>query len=141
MCPLVEKAFGVTDCKDTNTSFSEIPGARQFYSPAETISPSQSFLKELICGTDDGEKCGSKLEHLKDADYVDFTYDAIAQTLVVAAYTARKQQPWQVAMEILETNKKVEVGVLGVEKPIDPESFTISGFVHVVGHDKKLGMS
>jgi hypothetical protein len=70
---------------------------------------------------------------------VDITYDAISQSLVFAAFTSQQTEPWQLTLESLEAEKKVEVGVLGVEAPIAPESFTLSGFLHVVGVDDKLG--
>lgn len=137
ICPAINKAFGISECKSVATSFSEIPGAHQFYSPTTSVSPFHSYLKELVCRS--SEKCESRLQHLQSADYVDINYDAISQSLVVAAFTSKQTEPWQLTLQSLEVDK-VEVGVLGLENPVAPESFTLSGFLHVVGVDKKLGM-
>lgn len=139
VCPLINKAFGISDCKSLDSSFSKIPGARQFYSPADSIAPFHDYLRELVCGSDADQKCGSRIDHLQNADYVDITYDAISQSLVLSAFTSQQAEPWQLTIAAPAPEQKVEIGVLGLDNAIDPEGITLSGFIHVVGVDNKLG--
>ncbi|KAI5795199.1 PIG-X [Geopyxis carbonaria] len=137
ICTLLNAAFSISECSSFEKSFVGIPGTHQFYHPLSHISSFRSYLEKLLCSVNT-EKCKTRLGRLETADYVDLKYDAVSQTFVASAFWSRPKEPWRGTLKSLENDPKIEVGVLGHEKPMAEESFTLSGFLHVVGTDDKL---
>ncbi|KAA8904545.1 PIG-X [Sphaerosporella brunnea] len=137
ICTLLNDAFGLNkdECKGFEESFVEIPGGYQFYSPLKSIEQFESFVEKLLCKTD---YCRARVAPLGSADYIDLKYDAVSQTLVANSFWSRPEQPWQETVKSVEGHKNIEVGVLGNDPPIAPESLTMGGVLHVVAKDDKL---
>lgn len=132
--------FGIDRCKSFRESFTELPGGYQFYSPLPSIAALPSYLAGLLCtGNPSSEDCKARVASIESADYVDIKYDAVSQTLTANVFWSQPQQPWQETVRPMEGHGNIEVGVLGNEKPMDDESLTLAGVLHVVGKGDKLG--
>ena len=127
-CESIQKSFvKIANLKDTH----------QFYTPLESISDFREYAEKLLCGG--AKDCEARVRSLNSTDYVDLKYDAISQTLIVNSFWSRPEQPWQVMVQPAGAHRNIEVGVLGNDKPMGPESLTLGGVLHVVGKDDKMG--
>ena len=86
--------------------------------------------------------CKSKAEILEYADYLDFDYDAISQTVVLSAFWHGNQSSgtWDESIDNRGGSDQAEIGVLTTEKPKNLEEVSLGGFLVVLGEDKKLSM-
>jgi len=135
---LLNSAFGIKDCKGLEESFTQVPGGYQFYSPLDTIAAFGPYLNGLLCSPNN-QDCKARTGSIDSADYIDIKFDAVSQTLVANTFWSQPKEPWQETIRTTQGHKNIEVGVLGNERPMDDESLTLGGFLHVVGVDNKLG--
>ncbi|KAF8543553.1 PIG-X [Trichophaea hybrida] len=132
ICNLLNNAFGVKNCKSLEESFIQVPGGYQFYSPLASIAAFRSYLDSLICSPNEKD-CKTRTGSIDSADYIDIKFDAVSQILVANTFWSQPEKPWRETVRPTEGYKNIEVGVLGNEKPMDVESLTLGGFLHVVG--------
>ncbi|KAG0637236.1 PIG family protein [Tuber brumale] len=131
ICQLLEKVFGVNDCRDLKSSFIEIPGGYQFYSPLRSASAFVRYLQNHLPEKDIVRR--SEVHSLESAEYIDVTYDAIAQTLVLSSIHAPNCPKWDGSSITNATTSDVELGVLGNIAPMEEEGLTLAGFIAELG--------
>lgn len=143
VCDIINPLFELDTCHGLKESFVELPGAHQFYHPLKTITHFRRYLQDKVCGVhDDG--CRDRFVKIDAADYVDLKYDVISQTLVGSGFFETVKEGEE-GLEIVrkvsgegeaEEKERIEVGVLGLNEPMDEESVTLAGSIHVVGEEK-----
>lgn len=72
------------------------------------------------------------LSAAKTAAYVDYDYDAISHALNVAILW---DSPSGLPAEKLDTEDRLEVGILSTEQATEPEEISLGGYLTVVGED------
>ena len=97
-----------------------------------------TYIKEKVCVGD--ALCTSKAKGLLYADYFDFDFDAISQSVTLSAFWHKSPstETWTESIDNRKGSIKVELGVLANEKPTQPEELSLGGFLAVIGEDKKL---
>jgi hypothetical protein len=75
------------------------------------------------------------VDHLRDADYIDFDFNTISHTLTVSTFWA--SQTWDFSISNNDEKSRLEVGILSNEKPIELEELNLAGFLTVIGEDTK----
>jgi len=70
-----------------------------------------------------------------EASTVDFDFDTISHALTITAFWAPRVQ--SVDIEGMSAKDRVEVGILSVESPKEPEELSLGGFLTIVGEDTK----
>ncbi|CUS08202.1 unnamed protein product [Tuber aestivum] len=136
ICQLLEKVFGVNGCRDFRSSFIEIPGSFQFYSPLRSASTFVGYLQNHLSEEDTVRR--SEVQSLESAEYIDVTYDAISQTLVLSSVHAPKHPKWDGSSIVSAKTSGVEVGVLGNIIPMEEEGLTLAGFIAELGESNGL---
>lgn len=98
-------------------------------------------MQNKICPADPW--CMSKAERLGHADYFDFDYDTITQSVVLSAFWAESPCSgiWDEKIDKKRTSDRVEVGVLTKEEATQPEEMSFGGFLAVPGDDSKPSTS
>ena len=74
---------------------------------------------------------------------MDIDYDSISYALTITAYWSQSPKAGGWTEDIYKDEKgthKVEVGILALEGPLEPEELSAGGFLAVVGEDKELRM-
>ena len=137
VCQLLEKVFGLDNCQDFKSSFIEIPGSYQFYSPLRSASTFVQYLQNHLSEKDTGRR--SEVQSLESAEYIDVTYDAIAQTLVLSSVHAPNQPKWDGSSITNAKTSGVELGVLGNITPMEEEGLTLAGFIAELGESDDFG--
>jgi hypothetical protein len=127
-------------------SFTSLPVERfshsaglQYYSPLPSISRLRDYLTHRLFNAvtpSQEAECQSRVDALREAAYIDIKFDTISHALTFSAYYPPSTQ------SIFLTNfspgsSRLEVGILSVEKPIEPEELSLGGFLTVVGEDSK----
>ncbi|RPA98648.1 PIG-X-domain-containing protein [Choiromyces venosus 120613-1] len=131
ICQLLEKAFGVNDCRNFKLSFIGIPRSYQFYSPLRSASTFVQYLQNHLSEKDTVRR--SEVKSLESAEYIDVTYNGIAQTLVLSSVHAPNQSKWDGSSIANAKTSGVELGVLGNITPLAEEGFTLAGFIAELG--------
>jgi len=137
VCQLLEKVFGINNCQDFKSSFIEIPGSYQFYSPLRSASTFVQYLQNHLPEKDTVRR--SEVQSLGSAEYIDVTYDAIAQTLVLSSVHAPNQPKWDGSSITNAKTSGVELGVLGNITPMEEEGLTLAGFIAELGESDDFG--
>ncbi|KAK4983034.1 protease B nonderepressible form [Elasticomyces elasticus] len=112
--------------------------AYQYYHLLPSLEDLVSYIQQKCCSPDDPH-CHLRAASLLSAVSLDIDFDAISHTVTLTAfwdhvdYGARGSE----TVSRLDPTDSVEVGVLGNEKPTEPEELTLSGFLTVLGEDKK----
>jgi hypothetical protein len=128
-----------TNC--SQQSFTNLPierfslsAATQYYQPLERLDDFVEYAKHKLC-YNSGPDCQEQVSSLLSASSVDIDFDTISHALTVTAFWP----PQARAFNISNTGPKdrLEVGVLSVESPKEPEELTLGGFLTVVGEDTK----
>jgi hypothetical protein len=127
-------------------SFTTLPVERfshssafQYYSPAPSITGLRDYLIHRLCNTSPPShqaECQSRVEALKEASYVDLNFDTISHALTLAVYYPPTTQSISLTNSY-PGSSRLEVGILSVEKPIEPEELSLGGFLTVVGEHTK----
>ncbi|PWW76670.1 PIG-X-domain-containing protein [Tuber magnatum] len=131
ICQLLEKVFGVNGCQDFKSSFIEIPGGYQFYSPLRSASTFVRYLQNHLSERDTVRR--SEAQSLENAEYIDVTYDGIAQTLVLSSVHSPNHSKWDGSSITKAKTSGVELGVLGNIAPMEEEGLTLAGFIAELG--------
>lgn len=108
----------------------------QYHDLLPSLQNLVTYVSEKVCSTDD---CRDKTSSLLSASYVDFDYDSISHALIINVFWAEGPANgglWNEEVSRGEADT-MEVGVLNNEVPIEPEELSLSGFLTVVGEDKK----
>lgn len=95
-------------------------------------------MRQKICSEKD-ESCRLRAASLKSVDYLDIDYDTISRSLVLSAFwhSPPLTEAWDERIDNSQASVTVEVGVLANEKPVQPEEFSLGGFLAVLGKDNK----
>ncbi|KAF4621537.1 hypothetical protein G7Y89_g14539 [Cudoniella acicularis] len=140
LCPTLKKVFGELDCASPEESFTKLPverfslsAATQYYSPLSTLNELISYLTHKLCKNTDAE-CLSRVSKLNSASTLDVDFDTISHALTITAFWP--YQAWDLSIKNT-ANHRLEVGILTVEKPTQPEELSLGGFLTVVGEDTK----
>ncbi|PWW74079.1 hypothetical protein C7212DRAFT_359334 [Tuber magnatum] len=83
---LLEKVFGINNCPHIGPSFIEIPRSYQFYPPSYLTSMFVQYLQNHLAEKDTVRQSG--VQSFESAEYMDVTYDAIAQSSVFSSVNA-----------------------------------------------------
>ena len=126
---------------ESKQSFTNLPverfslsAATQYYSPLENISDFVEYFKYKLCRKSEPE-CLARVSKLLSASSIDVDFDTISHALTLTAYWA--PQTWGLDLSNKASNDRLEVGVLSVESPREPEELSLGGFLTVVGEDSK----
>lgn len=111
--------------------------ARQYYQIA-SIDGLIVYFQNKICDRLDVQ-CQLRANDLANADYIDMDYDSISHSVTFKAFWARPPNPDGVWHDTHRkaVNHTIEVGVLMNEQPDEPEELRYSGWLTVIGKDKK----
>ncbi|RAL58544.1 hypothetical protein DID88_003992 [Monilinia fructigena] len=141
LCPALNKVFGKLDCISPEDSFTKLSVERfasnavtQYYQPLESLSNLVEYIKHKICSASD-EECISSSSTLLYASSLDIDFDTISHALNIVAYW--EPQTWNLGITKSAPNDRIEVGILSVETPLQPEELSLAGFLTVVGEDSK----
>jgi len=137
ICQLLEKVFGINNCWGFKSSFIEISGGYQFYSPLRSASTFVQYLQNHLSEKDTVRR--SEVQSLESAEYIDVTYDAIAQTLVLSSVHAPNQSKWDGSSITNAKTSGVELGVFGNITPMEEEGLTLAGFITELGESDDFG--
>ncbi|QSZ35190.1 hypothetical protein DSL72_008057 [Monilinia vaccinii-corymbosi] len=142
LCPALKKIFGNLDCISPEDSFAKLSverlassAATQYYQPLEGLSDLVEYIQQKICNASSDKECLSRSSTLLDASSVDINFDTISHTLNIVAYW--EPQTWNLGIKNSAPKGRVEVGILSVETPLQPEELSLAGFLTVVGEDSK----
>lgn len=111
--------------------------ARQYYQ-ISSIDGVIIYIQQKICDPEDA-KCQFRALDLATAEYVDIDYDSISHALTIKVFWTRSNLgdgTWH-ERHYKAANDTIEVGVLMDENPDEPEELRYSGWLTVVGQDKK----
>ncbi|RDW78401.1 hypothetical protein BP5796_06253 [Coleophoma crateriformis] len=141
LCPALKKVFGDFDCESPEQSFTNLPNERfslsaatQYYQPLENINNLLEYIRHKLCSSSDTE-CISRVSSLRDANSVDIGYDTISHALTLTAFWSPRT--WDLDLSNSNSKDRLEVGILSVESPKEPEELSLGGFLTVVGEDAK----
>ncbi|KAK6605516.1 Protein pbn1 [Botrytis cinerea] len=141
LCPALKKVFGNVDCVSPEESFTKLSverfasnAATQYYQPLEDLKALVQYIQQNVCGKSDKE-CRSRAGRLDYASYVDIDFDTISHALNIVAFW--EPQTWDLEVTNTVSNHRLEVGILSVETPLQPEELSMAGFLTVVGEDSK----
>ncbi|ESZ93721.1 hypothetical protein SBOR_5906 [Sclerotinia borealis F-4128] len=141
LCPALRKIFGEIDCVSPDDSFTKLSverfasnAATQYYQPLEDLTNLVEYIQQKICNDSDKE-CLLRANTLLHASSVDIDFDAISHAMNTVAYW--EPQTWDLEVTNLASKDRVEVGILSVETPLQPEELSLAGFLTVVGEDTK----
>ena len=142
LCPALKKVLGEElDCLSPETSFTTLPNERfslsaatQYYQPLENLNDLVEYTKHKLCRGSDPE-CVKRVATLLQATSVDIDFDTISRALTITAYWPPHSQSFKIPR--IAPNDRLEVGVLSVDTPKEPEELSLGGFLTVVGEDTK----
>ncbi|KAF7879215.1 hypothetical protein EAF04_000412 [Stromatinia cepivora] len=141
LCPALKKVFGKLDCVSPDESFTKLSverfasnAATQYYQPLEDLTNLVEYIQQKICNAPDKE-CLRRANSLSYASSVDIDFDTISHALNIVAYW--EPQSWDPEITNAASKDRVEVGILSVETPLQPEELSLAGFLTVVGEDSK----
>lgn len=151
LCPLLIKSFGpdikCTSPESTFTGLSVLSerfassSAYQYYEDISSLSDLVVYIQQTICAND--QSCKVKADALESADYLDFDYDTISQSVVVSAFwhAGTLSGKWDEYIDNRNGSVKVEVGILANQKPTNAGELSLRGFLVVLGEDEKPSKS
>jgi hypothetical protein len=115
--------------------------AKQYYQIAG-FDGVVTYIQNKLCAAED-VNCQFKAFTLATTQYVDMDYDSISHALTVKAFWSRLPSTVGLWREhyVKGANDTIEVGVLMNETPEEAEELRYSGWLTVVGEDKKPGKS
>jgi len=148
LCPLLAKSFG-SDIKCTlpERTFTGISilserfassSAYQYYEGLFSLRDLVVYIQQTICAND--HSCIIKAIALESADYFDFDYDTISQSVVVSAFwhAGTSSEKWDDYIDNRDGSVRTEVGILANQRPTNPGELSLRGFLVVLGKDEKL---
>jgi hypothetical protein len=91
------------------------------------------YLLQLCPASD--KTCRTRVDLLREADYIDIDYDSISHALNLISFWSPRT--WDFSISRLGSNDRLEVGILSNEKPLEIEELNLAGFLTVVGEDTK----
>jgi hypothetical protein len=122
-------------------SFTNLPierfslsAATQYYQPLPFLTNLIEYIKHKLCKTSDSG-CLSRVSLLHEASSLDIDFDSISHALSLTAFFP--SQTWDINLSQPTLNQRLEVGILSVESPKEPEELSLGGFLIVVGEDSK----
>ena len=110
----------------------------QFYDNLTHLDVLVTYIQQKFCADD--QKCHAQARSLTSADYFDFDYDAISQTVVLSGFwrTASLETAYgDDNFDIQSRSARTEIGVLTNEKPNSPEEVSLGGYLIVLEKDSK----
>ncbi|OAX78179.1 hypothetical protein ACJ72_07517 [Emergomyces africanus] len=154
LCPLLRKVFDDNlKCYIPETSFISPPilarkftanPPLQFHQLLPSLAELVTYITQKICRQledKDTDTCQSRATLLLSADSLDVDYDNTSQTLTATGYWSKPPHKagWSETIHKPKRDTdKVEVGILALERAIEPEELSVGGFLAVVGADEKL---
>jgi hypothetical protein len=116
-----------------NDRFS-LSAATQYYSPLVSLNNLHEYMRHKLCKVSQSE-CFERVAAILTAFSMDIDFDAISHALTITTFWAPQTQ----SLHLVNTNAKdrLEVGILSVESPKEPEELSLGGFLTVVGEDTK----
>ena len=116
-----------------NDRFS-LSAATQYYFPLASLNNLHEYMRHKFCKASQSE-CLARVAALLTSSSIDFDFDTISHALTITAFWAPQTQ----SLHLTNTNAKdrLEVGILSVESPREPEELSLGGFLTVVGVDPK----
>jgi hypothetical protein len=125
----------------TQQSFATLPNDRfshsspySFFQPLESLENLHEYMKHKLCQNSEPE-CLKRLAALLTASTVDVDFDTISHALSITAFWPPQSQ--SISLHNQTPKDRLEVGILSVESPKEPEELSLGGFLTVVGEDTK----
>lgn len=106
----------------------------QYYQPLDNLHDLVEYGKHKLC-TSSKQECLQRVSSLLHASSVDIDYDTTSRALTLAAFWPSQTQG--LSLKNTTPNSRLEVGVLSVESPKEPDELSLGGFLTVVGEDTK----
>lgn len=132
---------GTTKAKYYQQSFTNLPNERfslsaatQYYQPLESLNAFIEYTKHKLCHST-GVRCEEQVSSLLSASSIDIDFDTISHALTITAFWPPQARDFDISNT--GPNDRLEVGVLSVESPKEPEELSLGGFLTVVGEDTK----
>lgn len=139
-----------------------LSAADHYFEPLPDLIHFEAYIHEKICSTSD-KSCQGSARLLQFAQYIDIDYDTVSHSLTISIfhagfpgsglsstrYTSQIEQQHQVQQEATGWEERIEdfggslpteVGIFSNEKPTQPDELSLSGFLLVIGKDKKPSM-
>ncbi|CAD6502372.1 BgTH12-04964 [Blumeria graminis f. sp. triticale] len=152
LCTILKEAFGPIDCISPQRSFTPLyketsyldTHLLQFYSPLSSIAKFEEYLQNIVCSRlppSFSEECSKRLSSLISATYLDISFTGSSQSLSISSFapTSAKSLFLQFSEELsIKYKTRHEIGFLTSSKANKPEDISISGFLTVIGDNKKL---
>ena len=150
LCPLLHKVFGNKNWRSctppeeayiTSSVISQRFASSAAYQHNEHLSSVEdlvTYIQQKVCLGN--FECIAEVERVRHADYLDFDYDAITQSVLLSAFWVRSpgtEERWNERIGRRKTSDRVEVGVFSQEKSTQPEEISLGGYLAVVGKDSK----
>lgn len=161
MCSALHDSFShELRCEDVVTSFIRpaILSERfahvasfQYYQELPTLQHFADYISRESCPTIANVRkrhaCEQFAKSLPDAVAFDVDFDALSQAITVTAIwsqlsagsDATSQELSETQIHRIDSNDRVEVGVLMSEKADEPEELKLGGYLAVLGEDAKPG--
>jgi hypothetical protein len=125
----------------TQDSFTKLPNERfslsaasQYYQPLESLKELVEYSRHRLCQPSQTE-CLARVASLLEATSVDFDFDTISHALTITAFWPSQTQGFSISST--SAKDRLEVGVLNIEKPQQPEELSLAGFLTVIGEHTK----
>lgn len=142
ICVFLHNLVPSQDCSESLQHFSRLPNDRfshstayQAYLPVDNLDNFSEYASQYICGAADDD-CKTRLNALKDAKSLDFSYDTISHVVKITVLWGLEEQPLDITGS---KDHRVEVGLLTPNYPEHLEDYEIgvAGLLTVLGEDKK----
>ncbi|KAG0652407.1 pbn1 [Hyphodiscus hymeniophilus] len=141
LCPTLKTIFGDLDCISPEQSFTTLPNDRfshsspyAFFQPLESVEYLHEYIKHKFCQEVHSD-CLERVVALLAASSVDIDFDTISHALIITAFSPPQSRSISLSNKI--PKDRMEVGILSVESPKEPEELSLGGFLTVVGEDAK----
>ncbi|CCU82741.1 unnamed protein product [Blumeria hordei] len=152
LCTILKEAFGPMDCVSPERTFTPLYKETsnldtpffQFYSPLSSIAKLEDYLQNMAYSRlppSISEQCSKRLSSLISATQLDISFTGSSQSFSISSFTptGTKSLFLQFSEELSDKYKtRHEIGFLTSSKANNPEDISVSGFLTVIGDDKKL---
>lgn len=93
------------------------------------------YITHKLCKNDQDEECLSRVSNLQSASSLEIDFDTTSRALTIAALWPSRT--WNLNLSKPSPEQRLEVGILSVETPNQPEELSLGGFLTVIGEHTK----
>ncbi|RDL39308.1 Uncharacterized protein BP5553_03648 [Venustampulla echinocandica] len=142
LCPTLKKVFGDLDCISPEQSFTNVsveqlalPVTTEYHAPLSNLNDLVEYITHKLCKRKDEEECLSRVSNLQSASSLEIDFDTSSHDLTLTAFWPSRI--WNLNLSKASPEQRLEVGILSVETPNEPEELSLGGFLTVIGEHTK----